>query len=213
MVLEAQELTFDYDGSRSLNVGQFALSAGESVAVLGPSGCGKTTFLHLLAGLLQPTAGRIRILGSEIGPMSGAALDRFRGQHIGMVFQRLFLMPGLTVWENVALAQRLARKPHEPARVDALLEDLGLGEFAQRKPRTLSHGQAQRVAIARALVHRPEIVLADEPTSALDDDNSRQALRLLKDVTQAAGAALLVVTHDQRVRGELDREFDMEPMR
>ena len=213
MVLEAQELTFDYDGSRSLNVGQFALSAGESVAVLGPSGCGKTTFLHLLAGLLQPTAGRIRILGSEIGPMSGAALDRFRGQHIGMVFQRLFLMPGLTVWENVALAQRLARKPHEPARVDTLLEDLGLGEFAQRKPRTLSHGQAQRVAIARALVHRPEIVLADEPTSALDDDNSRQALRLLKDVTQAAGAALLVVTHDQRVRGELDREFDMEPMR
>ena len=210
-VVDVVALGFRYGLHDVVNLEQFRLATGESAAVIGPSGCGKTTFLHLLAGLLKPRTGNISILGNEITEMSGAQLDRFRGQHMGMVFQRLFLMPALTVRQNIELAQRLARKPRDDARIDALLQQLGLAELAHHKPRMLSQGQAQRVAIARALVHGPALVLADEPTSALDDEHARQALTLLRDSTQAAGAALLVVTHDQRVRGQLDHELDMDP--
>ena len=211
-VIDIEALTFSYGSRAVVDLAQFQLSAGESMAVIGSSGCGKTTFLHLLAGLLKPTAGKICILGSDITQMAGTALDRFRGQHIGMVFQRLFLLPALTVHQNIALAQRLARKPLDAARIDALLQQLDISSLSHQKPRTLSQGQAQRVAIARALVHSPALVLADEPTSALDDEHAMQALNLLKETTAAVGASLLVVTHDQRVRGQLDHEFEMAPL-
>ena len=210
-VIDVVALGFRYGRHDVVNLDRFQLAAGASVAVIGPSGCGKTTFLHLLAGLLKPTTGTINILGNEITQMAGARLDRFRGQQMGMVFQRLFLMPALSVRQNIELAQRMARKPRDAARIDTLLQQLGLAGLSDYKPRMLSQGQAQRVAIGRALVHGPALVLADEPTSALDDEHAHQALKLLRDSTEAAGAALLVVTHDQRVRGQLDHEFDMDP--
>ena len=209
-VIEVDELKFRYGIREVVNVEKFQLAVGESVAVIGPSGCGKTTFLHLLAGLLKPTSGQIRILGSTITDMGGAQLDRFRGQYVGMVFQRLLLMPALNVRQNIELAQRLARKPRDNARIESLLQQLGLSDLSHHKPRMLSQGQAQRVAIARALVHNPALVLADEPTSALDGEHAHQALTLLKDSAAASGAALLVVTHDQRVHGQLDRELEMD---
>lgn len=211
-VIDIDTLTFGYGDHTVVDLEQFQLAAGESMAVIGSSGCGKTTFLHLLAGLLKPQSGSIQILGRDITQMGEAQLDRFRGQHLGMVFQRLFLMPALNVRQNVALAQRLARKPRDEVRIDALLTQLGILEFAHHKPRMLSQGQAQRVAIARALVHSPALVLADEPTSALDDEHAGQALTLLKETTAAAGASLLVVTHDGRVRGQLDHEFNMSTL-
>lgn len=211
-VIDIDALTFSYGSQAVVDLKRFQLAAGESMAVIGSSGCGKTTFLHLLAGLLKPASGKIRILGHDITQMGEAQLDRFRGEHMGMVFQRLFLMPALSVRQNVELARRLARKPREEARVDALLTQLGILEFAHHKPRMLSQGQAQRVAIARALVHSPALVLADEPTSALDDEHAGQALALLKETTAAVGAALLVVTHDGRIRGQLDHEFNMGPL-
>ena len=209
-VLAVNGLRFAYDEKVIVNVDDCTLQAGQSMAVIGPSGCGKTTFLHLLAGLLKPTAGGVEILGQELNSLGAAQLDRFRGEHVGMVFQRLLLMPALTVRENVELAQQMARKPKDSERVDSLLEQLGLSEWQHSKPRMISQGQAQRVAIARALVHGPALVLADEPTSALDDDRADAALSLLKDAAEAAGAALLVVTHDQRVRGQLGQEMEME---
>ncbi len=208
-VIDIDALTFSYGSRKVVDLQQFQLAADESIAVIGSSGCGKTTLLHLLAGLLPPATGSIRILGHDITAMSGAQLDRFRGEHMGMVFQRLFLMPALSVHQNIALAQRLARKPRDDTRIDALLEQLGIAEVSHHKPGMLSQGQAQRVAIARALVHSPSLVLADEPTSALDDEHASQALTLLKESTAAVGAALLVVTHDGRVRGQLDHEFNM----
>lgn len=183
------------------------------MAVIGPSGCGKTTFLHLLAGLMRPGAGVIKVLGQDLSILRGAGLDRFRGQHMGLVFQRLHLLPALTVLDNVLLAQRLARVPVERERVAALFDRLDLSGLEDRKPARLSQGQAQRVAIARALVHGPDLVMADEPTSALDDRNAAQALDLLEVCVRAVGAALLVVTHDRRVRGRLDHEFEMEASR
>ena len=212
VVLQVENLAFNYGAREVVNQPLFTLHAGESVAVIGPSGCGKTTFLHLLAGLLKPASGSVKVLDQNIIHMGGAELDRYRGQNMGMVFQRLFLMPALTVRQNVELAQRLARKPVDADRVDELLLQLGLMELAHHKPRMLSQGQAQRVAIARALVHNPALVLADEPTSALDDENAAQALSLLKEAATAAGAGLLVVTHDQRMFGQLDRELTMEAL-
>ena len=132
---------------------------------------------------------------------------------MGFVFQRYHLIPSLTVIENLRLAQQLSRQTQPSAHTEGLLERLGLSEFQRRKPSALSHGQAQRVAIARALVHKPEIVIADEPTSALDDGNAEEALGLLRDVTDDSGAALLVVTHDHRVRGQLTRDFEMSAPR
>ena len=207
--IEATDLRFAYGKRAVVNIGRCHLARGDSMAVIGPSGCGKTTFLHLLAGLIRPSAGVIRILGQDLSTLRGAELDRFRGHHIGLVFQRLHLLPALTVLDNVLLAQRLARVPIERAEVEALFSRLNLRGLEQHKPSMLSQGQAQRVAIARALVHGPQLVMADEPTSALDDQHAERALALLKESVRTVGAALLVVTHDQRVRGRLDREFEM----
>lgn len=209
-VLSAENLRFSYGNKSVVDIPSFQLGAEQSMAVIGPSGCGKTTFLHLLAGLLKPTAGSVVIKGEDIFGMSLSALDRFRGKHIGMVFQRLFLLPAISVRENIALAQKMARQPVDAKRIQSLIDQLGLTDVAKHKPRMLSQGQAQRVAIARALIHDPALVLADEPTSALDDERATDALALLKESAQAAGASLLVVTHDQRVRGQLDTEFEME---
>ncbi len=207
--IDVTDLRFSYGSHTVMDIAHCHLARGESMAVIGPSGCGKTTFLHLLAGLIRPSAGVIQILGQELSALRGSGLDRFRGQHIGLVFQRFHLLPALTVLENVLLAQRLARVPVERGRVDELFQSLSLAGFEHHKPSMLSQGQAQRVAIARALVHSPELVMADEPTSALDDRHTDQALALLRESAQAVGAALLVVTHDERVRGRLDREFEM----
>ena len=212
LALEAQDLVFSYGATKVVDLPSFALPAGESVAIIGPSGCGKTTLLHLFAGLLPPAAGSIRILGTEVTSLAASEWDRFRGHNIGMVFQRLLLIPALSVRQNLELARKLSRTNAGPQRIDELLQQLGVAEQAEHKPSMLSQGQAQRVAIARALVHSPALVLADEPTSALDDDRAGQALQLLKGAAQSAGAALVVVTHDQRVRGALDHELELHPV-
>ena len=210
LAIDVTDLSFSYGNNTVVRMERCELDRGRSMAVIGPSGCGKTTFLHLLAGLIRPSTGAIRILGQDLTQLRGAPLDRFRGRHIGLVFQRFHLLPALSVRENVLLAQRLGGSGIDAARVATLLERLDLDGLEQHKPSMLSQGQAQRVAIARALVHGPQLIMADEPTSALDDQHAEQALALLQASAQSVGAALLVVTHDQRVRGCLDGEFEMQ---
>jgi putative ABC transport system ATP-binding protein len=207
-VIEINDLVFGYD-QPLLNIDHFALAQSESIAVLGPSGCGKTTFMHLLTGLLRPNSGSIRINGTEITTLSESLIDRLRGQHIGIVFQRLHLVPSITVIENLLLAQRLARKSADRPYAITLLEQLDIVDLINKKPGQLSQGQAQRVAIARAVVHRPQLLVADEPTSALDDQNAKEALTLLTSLTASTGAALMVVTHDERVRSLMTRTHDL----
>lgn len=207
--IEIENLRFGYDHKPLIHLDSLRLQRGENMAIVGPSGCGKTTLLHLLAGLITPDAGSIVLFGAALAQMRESARDRFRGQRIGLVFQRLHLLPALSVRENITLATRLARRTADPERVNALLERLQLAELAKRKPYELSQGQAQRVAIARAVVHNPDLLIADEPTSALDDVNAAEAIALLRQSAASAGASLLIVTHDQRVRGSLDREFEM----
>lgn len=206
--LEANALRFGYGEALAVDLDHFALAQGQSVAVIGPSGCGKTSFLHLLAGLLRPRSGTIRLLGQDLSELQGARMDRFRGRNIGLVLQRFHLIRALSVRDNALLAGRLSRSGAGSDAVDALLRRLNLEAVAHHKPHMLSQGQAQRAAIARALVHKPRIVMADEPTSALDDDHAAEAIGLLRDAVADTGATLLVVTHDQRIRGILDRDFD-----
>ena len=207
-VLEIRNLTFGYDQAL-LNIDAFTLAQQESIAVLGPSGCGKTTFMHLLTGLLRPDAGSIQINGTEITTLSEAKIDQLRGQQIGIVFQRMHLIPSISILDNLLLAQRLARVPSDKTYAIGLLEQLGIADLGNRRPTTLSQGQVQRAAIARAVAHKPSLLVADEPTSALDDKNAKDAIAILNDLTIGNSAALIVVTHDERVRASLQRTYDL----
>lgn len=208
-MLEARRIRHAYAGRTTVAVDAWEASAGEQWLLHGPSGCGKTTFLHILAGILRPTAGEVRIDGQPLGTLRGGARDRFRGRRIGIVFQRLHLIEALTVRQNLALARSLAGLGAATKRIDAILDELGLAGKAAARPHALSHGEAQRVALARALVNGPRVLLADEPTSNLDDDNAGRAVALLRERAEAHGALLVVASHDGRVREAFPRRLDL----
>ena len=207
--ITVEQLRFGYTDKPIVDIEAFRLEQGQSVAAIGPSGCGKTSFLNLLAGLLRPDSGQIALLGQPLAALSDTELDRFRGGNLGIVLQQFRLLRGLSVIDNLRLAGKLSRRAIEPERYQHLLKRLDIAAVADHKPSELSQGQAQRAAIARALVHKPSIVMADEPTSALDDRNAQEVIELLNSAVTDAGAALLVVTHDQRILGTLNADFDL----
>ena len=206
-MFELQHLTHRYDGAEVLRVDVWSAAQGAQWLLLGPSGSGKTTLLHILAGILRPASGRAIIAGQDISALSASGLDRFRGCNIGIVLQRLHLLPSLTVAQNVQLAQYLAGLPQDAARVHEVLTGLDLADKAGMLPHALSHGQAQRAAIARAVVNRPRLLLADEPTCNLDDARCAQALDLLLAQAEACGATLVIATHDQRVKSRVANQY------
>jgi len=183
---------------RVVDVAEFTLAAGAQLALRGESGSGKTTFLHLVAGILAPDAGRIVLDGREVATLGEAARDRVRAGTIGYIFQTFNLLQGHTVLENVELGMAFGRGV-DRAHGEALLRRVGLGDKLGHFPRQLSTGQQQRVAVARALANHPKLVLADEPTGNLDRKNSREALALIREVCRENGAALLLVSHDEEV--------------
>lgn len=197
--LVVRDLVFSYPGSNAATVRVDALTvdAGEQVVLTGSSGRGKSTLLHLIAGLMEPDHGQIRIAGVEIGPLKGSARDRFRGRQIGMVFQTFHLLHGFSATENILAALMFSDLPKSEHRdrASALLGRLGI-ERAHAPTEELSVGQQQRVAVARALACRPALVLADEPTASLDPANASEAIGLLQEACRDSGAALLCVTHD-----------------
>ncbi len=205
-MLQTSELTYSYDGKNTLFFPDIHCGRGEHWLLLGQSGSGKTTMLHLLGGLLSPATGSIIIAGDDIAAKRAAALDRFRGRHIGIIFQKSHFVRALTLEENLLLAQQLAGAPRDKKRVDELLAHLNLGHKLRSKPDNLSMGEQQRAAIARALLNRPELILADEPTSALDDLNCSEVIHLLEREATASGATLLVVTHDGRLKARFPRQ-------
>ncbi len=207
--IRVRDLVFSHGEGHTLSIAAFDLPARESCAVMGPSGCGKTTFVQLLAGMLRPQSGALEVLGTDLSKLSGSETDRFRGQNIGFVFQQLHLFPALNVRENLRLAQRLARATVDDDYLNQLLERLGVANLSHRRPDQLSFGQMQRVAVARALAHKPSLLIADEPTSALDNQNAAATIDLLTESAAEAGAALLVVTHDERLRGRLHGEHEL----
>ena len=183
---------------------------GDYVAIAGPSGCGKSTLLHVLGCVEPPTAGELRFQDRDVASLSDAARSRIRLLSVGFVFQRFFLLPMLTAWENVELPLGEAGVPkaERRARTAELLDYVGLSGRAQHRPSQLSGGEMQRVAIARALANRPRLVLADEPTGELDGATGRQVADLL-DRVHADGTAVVVVTHDESVASRARRRLVM----
>jgi putative ABC transport system ATP-binding protein len=187
-----------------------SIEAGEYTAISGPSGCGKSTLLHLLGCVDTPTGGRLTFDGRDVGTLGDAERSRIRLTRIGFVFQRFFLLPMLTAWENVELPQSEAGASREARRrrTGELLAYVGLADRAGHRPSQLSGGEMQRVAIARALANRPGLLLADEPTGELDEATGRQIAELLERV-HADGTAIVVVTHDPALAERASRQLAM----
>jgi putative ABC transport system ATP-binding protein len=185
---------------------------GQFLALMGPSGSGKTTLLNLLAGIDQPTAGVLTIAGTDLTRLSRSQLTRWRGDHVGYIFQLYHLLPVLTAWENVELPLLLHPMPvsERDRRVGLALDLVGLADRGDHFPRQLSGGQEQRVAIARALVADPPLLVADEPTGDLDRESASAILALLRRLVAELGKTIVMVTHDQRAAEAADRVLHLE---
>jgi putative ABC transport system ATP-binding protein len=187
------------------------IDPGEYVAIQGPSGCGKSTLLHILGCVDTPTAGTLVFDGRPVGALPDAARSAIRLLSIGFVFQRFFLLPMLTAWENIELPQSEAgaTRTARHARTRQLLDYVGLAQRSDHRPSQLSGGEMQRVAIARALANRPALLLADEPTGELDEDTGGQIAGLF-DRVHADGTAIVVVTHNPAVAARAGRHLAMK---
>jgi putative ABC transport system ATP-binding protein len=185
----------------------FEVALGEMTFLVGPSGCGKTTLLSVIAGLLSPTGGNLRVLGEPLHQMRGSKAVTFRRKNLGFVFQQFNLLPALTAAENAAVPLLAAGTPRKQAveKATGILEELGLGHRAKALPNQLSGGQQQRVAFARALIHEPKLIVCDEPTSALDAETGHHVMELLRKIAVKPERAVLVVTHDSRIFEFADR--------
>ena len=194
-------------------VGGFGLtvSPGEFVALMGPSGCGKSTLLNLFGCIDTPSSGRLEVFGRDVTTMSESERAALRLRRIGFVFQRFYLLPVLTAYENVELPMLEARvsKPDRRARVLELLERVGLSHRIHHRPYQLSGGEMQRVAIARALCNRPALLVADEPTGELDRKTGAAILALIQEL-RSDGLAIVMATHDAHAAELADRIVDME---
>lgn len=208
-MIQTNKLSFAYRSGPPLAFPDIHCRAGESWLLLGNSGSGKTTFLHLLAGLLTPSEGSVIIDQVSLGSLSAAALDKYRGRKVGLVFQKPHFVQSLTVAENLALARHLAGLPVDSGRIHSLLDRLRIGHKYGERTDRLSQGEQQRVAIARAIVNQPSVILADEPTSALDDQNAKEVTELLEENARAVDATLLVVTHDQRLKERFAHRIEL----
>ena len=188
------------------------IDAGELTLISGPSGCGKSTLLAVLSGLQKVDSGRVRALGSELGQLDLRALERFRLQHTGFVFQGFNLFPALNAFEQVELPLNHMGLSRTEARRRAQqsLEEVGLAHRVRLRPSELSGGEKQRVAIARALAKEPQLLFADEPTSALDAANGQIVIDTLHRIARTHGATVLCVSHDPRLVGHADRVLSME---
>ncbi len=177
------------------------VASGQMTLLVGPSGCGKTTLISIIAGLLDPTAGEVHVLGTAVHKLRGSHLVRFRANNIGFVFQQFNLLPALTAAENTAVPLIIAGQTRRTAvgRAKELLDAVGLSNRANAYPHQLSGGQQQRVAIARALINEPRLMVCDEPTAALDAKSGHTVMELLKQVAVQPGRAVIIVTHDSRV--------------
>lgn len=215
-VLVAQQLTKTFtEAGRELRVLRgidFAVAAGERIAIVGASGSGKTTLLQLLGGLDRPTSGRVLVAGQPISELGEAAQGRLRNRELGFVYQFHHLLPEFSALENVAMPLLVRGEAPRVALAEAaeLLERVGLAERAEHRPGKLSGGERQRTAVARALAARPSVVLADEPTGNLDRPTGERVFDVLLDLNAEVGTSLVVVTHDTDLAGRLDRCLELK---
>lgn len=206
--LSIRDLVFKYRAAESfeLRLGALDLAPGEQVLLAGGSGTGKSTLLQLIAGLMDPVGGSVQIAGRDIHALHGASRDRFRGTHVGMIFQTFNLLQGFSALENVLAALMFSDLPggQHRERAESLLRSLDMQRMHARVEE-LSVGQQQRVAVARAVACKPSLVLADEPTASLDPENAGAAMDLIQNTCRDNGAALLCTSHDPAMRQKFGR--------
>lgn len=199
-MIQTKNITFSYNSKTIFLFPDIICNEGEVCLITGGSGRGKTTLLHILGGLLRAESGEVIISNTNIEQFSERKLDHFRGKNIGLVLQENHFIEAFTVLENVVLASWLATGKQARNKAKELLEHLDLKEQLHKLPSQLSVGQQQRVSIARALINEPKVVLADEPTSSLDDENAFKVADLLEKLSKEYKTALVIVTHDSRLK-------------
>lgn len=208
-MLETRSLEFHYGPSARFVFPDVRCAAGDTLLILGNSGSGKTTFLNLMALLLSPSKGEVKINGVPASGLSPGQLPGFRAQNIGLVFQKPYFVNALNVKDNLLMANYFAGKPADAGRVNHLAESLGFSALLNKRVTELSGGEQQRVGIARALMNSASLILADEPTSALDDLNCGKVADLLESQAGENGAALVIVTHDQRLKSRFSHQITL----
>lgn len=204
-MLETDPLLFSYPASPPLNFPSIKVGTGEALLILGASGTGKSTWLQLLAGQRVPKQGKVFINGKDLHALSAGQRNELRRKDIGFVFQEQHFVPSLSAMDNLRLSFFRSDFPLKRAR--ELAEHLGIYSLLHKKPQHLSQGEKQRLGIVRALLPQPSVVFADEPSSSLDDANCEALALLLKEQCAAAGCALVVVTHDQRISRHFERRI------
>ncbi|MEM1038359.1 MAG: ABC transporter ATP-binding protein [Pseudomonadota bacterium] len=225
LAIAIEDMQFAWPGRDGfvLGIEDFTLRRGESAVLVGPSGGGKSTLLGLITGVLTPKSGSVWVLHQDLAALSGAKRDKFRADHMGIIFQQFNLLPYLSVMDNILLPLRFSRQRRETAgatdgdrrnTVHTLLSNLGIDpeDLAGRKAARLSVGQQQRIAAARAFLGEPQLIIADEPTSALDEGRQAEFLDQLFAQQKRTGAALLMVSHDSRVAERFDRVVRLEDL-
>ncbi len=213
-MIRLSQVRFRYPNERfELRVPQLEIASGETVAIVGPSGCGKTTLLRLIAGILRPADGSVKVLDSEVSGFQESQARAFRIQEIGLVFQEFELLDYLTARDNILLPYRVTTalkvQPDTDSRLSSLAESTGITPLLESYPRQLSQGERQRVAICRALLPKPRLLLADEPTGSLDPSNQQRIVDLLLEQARSQEAALVMVTHDHSLLQSFDRTVDL----
>ena len=207
-MIQTKKLNFKYNDQAAFSFPDINLGKNENLLIIGSSGIGKTTLLHLLAGLLQSDSGSINLYGQDISKLTQYELDRFRGQNIGIVFQKPHFVNSLTVKENLQLAQYLGNKVSQ-GRIHDILSSLDILDKKNKNPKKLSQGEKQRACIAMAIVNSPKLILADEPTSSLDDENCDRVIKLLKKQASEFNAQLIVITHDNRLKKHFKKSIKL----
>tara|TARA_Y200000002_G_C22408759_1_gene548914 strand:+ start:91 stop:714 length:624 start_codon:yes stop_codon:yes gene_type:complete len=207
-MISTKGLNFKYNEQASFSFPDINLGIDENLLIIGSSGIGKTTLLHLLAGLLESNSGSINLYGQDISKLTQHQIDKFRGQNIGIVFQKPHFVNSLTVKENLQLAQYLGNKKDQNRIID-ILSSLDILDKENKKPKKLSQGEKQRASIAMAIVNSPKLILADEPTSSLDDENCDRVIKLLKKQASEFKAQLIVITHDNRLKKHFKKSIKL----
>jgi len=209
MALQTTNLQFSYHAQKVFKFPDIKLASADAALIIGPSGSGKTTFLNLIAGLQKPSIGEVKLGHQFINKLVGRSLERFRAEHLGLIFQKSLFLPYLSMMDNMKIIYSIQKRKASPTEIESLFADLNISHILHKKASTCSIGEQQRAAIARALLQKPSLILADEPTAALDDANAQKVGDLLLQMSKSQKTALLIVTHDARLKKLISKSYHL----